>query len=314
MASSSAAGALADSIASDWDVIVVGSGHAGSCAAIAAVEHGTPAARVLIVDRCPEAWVGGNGFFTAGAHRTAHGGLVDLLSLVSNTPERAEATIDVPPYTRGQFAADVFRMGGGRNNAQLVNALVDGSRDAVEWLHRRVGVDFTLSFNRQAYEVDGVQRFWGGMALSTRDGGKGLIEAHRAALAASGVQTWFETRAVELVRDEGRIVGIMIERGGERRVLRTRAVILAAGGFEASKEEREKHLGADWAEARVRPCFLRAARGEQPTLRRCAARRTTLATASAWPRPSARGCRATGKGATVRAGTRTHRRTRATAH
>ena len=71
----------------DWDVLVVGSGHAGSCAALAAVEAGVPGSRVLIVDKCPAEWAGGNGYFTAGAHRTAHGGLQDLLPLVSKKNE-----------------------------------------------------------------------------------------------------------------------------------------------------------------------------------------------------------------------------------
>ena len=70
----------------DWDVVVIGSGHAGSCAALSAVDHGAPAPRVLILDKCPAEWAGGNGFFTAGAHRTVHGGLADLLPLVSPHP------------------------------------------------------------------------------------------------------------------------------------------------------------------------------------------------------------------------------------
>lgn len=44
-----------------YDCIVVGSGHAGSCAALSAVEHGCRPGRVLIVEKAPEEWVGGNG-------------------------------------------------------------------------------------------------------------------------------------------------------------------------------------------------------------------------------------------------------------
>ncbi|KAH8114360.1 hypothetical protein DFH11DRAFT_1544100 [Phellopilus nigrolimitatus] len=47
-----------------------------SCAALSAIQFGCN--RVLIVE---EEWEGGNGFFTAGAHRAAHGGLKDLISL-----------------------------------------------------------------------------------------------------------------------------------------------------------------------------------------------------------------------------------------
>ncbi|KAI0036484.1 FAD binding domain-containing protein [Vararia minispora EC-137] len=236
----------------DWDVVVIGSGHAGSCAAHAAVDAGVPGPRVLVLDKCPPEWVGGNGYFTAGAHRTTHGGLHDLLPLVSNVSPELVPKIDVPPYTSSQFSDDIFRMGEGRNAEGLVKTVVEGSRDAVQWLKDRVGVDFTLSFNRQAYVVDGVQRFWGGMALSTRDGGKGLIRAHRNALERANVQTWFESRAIELIQEDGRITGVVVEKDGKTVVVRAKAVVLAAGGFEASREEREKHLGKAWSEARVR--------------------------------------------------------------
>ncbi|KZV73236.1 FAD/NAD-P-binding domain-containing protein [Peniophora sp. CONT] len=236
----------------DWDVIVVGSGHAGSCAALAAVEAGVPGTRVLIVDKCPAEWAGGNGYFTAGAHRTAHGGLQSLLPLVSNVPAEKASKIDVPPYTAEDFTGDIMRMGSGRNDKALVREVVDESWDAIAWLKEKVGVDFVLSFNRQAYEIDGVQRFWGGMALATRDGGKGLIASDRAALDRAGVISWFEAPAVDLVVEDGCVRGIVVEREGKRQTLRTSAVILAAGGYEASVQKREENLGKGWSEARVR--------------------------------------------------------------
>ena len=47
----------------------------------------------------------------------------------------------------------------------LAELLVDGSRDAVQWI-ADLGGKWTLSFNRQAYEVDGRYKFWGGMVLA----------------------------------------------------------------------------------------------------------------------------------------------------
>lgn len=44
-----------------YDCILVGSGHAGSCTALSAVEHGCRPERVLIIEKAPEEWVGGNG-------------------------------------------------------------------------------------------------------------------------------------------------------------------------------------------------------------------------------------------------------------
>src|SRR4029450_1309254 len=51
-----------------YGVVVVGGGNAAMCAALSAREHG---ARVLVLEKAPEAWRGGNGFFTAGGGRVA---------------------------------------------------------------------------------------------------------------------------------------------------------------------------------------------------------------------------------------------------
>ena len=85
----------------DHDCIVVGSGHAGSCAALSAIEHGCK--RVLVIEKAPKEWAGGNGYFTAGAHRTVHGGLHDLLPIVHNVDPDMVSKIDMDPYTNEQF-------------------------------------------------------------------------------------------------------------------------------------------------------------------------------------------------------------------
>jgi succinate dehydrogenase/fumarate reductase flavoprotein subunit len=237
-----------------YDCIVIGSGHAGSCAALSAAEHGCP--RVLLLDKCPETWAGGNGFFTAGAHRTVHRGLSDLLPLVENVPPAIVARIDVEPYTAEQFTYDIMLLSGGRSDVGLVRTVVQGSRETLEWLKREVGVPFTLSFNRQAYEVDGRQKFWGGMALSTRDGGKGLIAAHRAALGRAGVETWFEVPARELICKNGAVVGVVVEKEGKYKEMHATTVVLAAGGYESNAALRKQHLGQGWENARVSSVYL----------------------------------------------------------
>ena len=63
-----------------FDCIVVGSGHAGSCAALSAVQHGCK--RVVVLEKAPQEWGAPNGFFTAGAMRTVHAGLDDVLPIV----------------------------------------------------------------------------------------------------------------------------------------------------------------------------------------------------------------------------------------
>lgn len=134
----------------ECDVVVVGGGNAGFSAAVSASQSG--AKNVILIDKCPEDWAGGNSFFTAGAFRTAHGGLDDVLPLVSNVDAGRAKLIDLEPYTRQDFLADMNRITHGRYDPQLGQVLVEESNDAVKWLSRN-GLDFQLSFNRQVSEM-----------------------------------------------------------------------------------------------------------------------------------------------------------------
>jgi hypothetical protein len=53
----------------------------------------------------------------------------------------------------------------GRADPALTKVLVEGSRETIQWLADN-GAPFILSFNRQAYEVDGKFKFFGGVVLS----------------------------------------------------------------------------------------------------------------------------------------------------
>ena len=66
----------------------------------------------------------------------------------------------------------------GRGDEAMARILVGDSAGAVRWL-RDKGLRFRLMYERQANEVDGRHRFWGGLALGTVDGGEGLMAQHR---------------------------------------------------------------------------------------------------------------------------------------
>ncbi|KAL2872609.1 uncharacterized protein BJX67DRAFT_13453 [Aspergillus lucknowensis] len=241
------------------DVLIIGSGNAGLCAAISAAESNATLS-ILVIDACPESWAGGNTYFTAGAFRTAHAGLPGILPLVNNvSSDSGSATasrIDIPPYTSSDFAADLERICGGRSDADLSRVLVEESNDAVKWLARH-GVRFQLAFNRQAYEIGGRFRFWGGMALKTQGGGEGLVGDERAAAERLGVKFSFGTAAKRLVSDpvSGGVTSVVVVAagaGGGEREIRTGAVVLAAGGFEANPRMRAQFLGPGWDFAKVR--------------------------------------------------------------
>ncbi|KAF2176140.1 fumarate reductase flavo protein subunit precursor [Zopfia rhizophila CBS 207.26] len=232
------------------DVVVVGGGNAGFSAATAAAETG--ASRVILVDKCPAEWAGGNSFFTAGAFRAVHNGAEDLLPMVNNVDAETAQLIDLEPYTPQEFWKDIERMTSGRTDPALSQILIDDSNDAIKWLAKN-GIRFQLSFNRQAYKLNGRFRFWGGLTLKTEEGGKGLIEDHQAAARRRGVEVYYSTPAKRIVTDRsGAVAGVIVECEGIDTLISTKAVILAAGGFEANPRLRAQYLGPGWDLARVR--------------------------------------------------------------
>lgn len=243
-------------LAQDWDIVVLGSGAAGLTTALSALTSSNPAPRVLLLDKCPQEWAGGNGYFTAGAYRTVHNGLSDILPLVSNVPPELEGKIDLPSYSAEDFRGDLQRVTGGRSEEHLGRYLVGESLSAVKWLKEVGGVDWWLSFRRQAYEVEGRWVFWGGLHLTVKDGGKGLIKNLTRAARERGCVIQHDVRATKLVRNlEGRVTGVVVQRKGEdgtRAVMAKGGVVLCSGGFEANPELRKKYLAPGWELAHTR--------------------------------------------------------------
>jgi tricarballylate dehydrogenase len=228
------------------DVVVVGAGNAGLCAAHAAAQAG---ADVVVLEKAQPQASGGNSYYTAGAFRVVHPGLPDVLGVLDDEVTRARAARStLAPYTGADFLADMRRLTDGRCDPELTDALVEGSAEVLEWL-AALGVRWRLMYERQAYEGDDGWTFWGGLAIGTVGGGKGLMARHMEAAARAGIRVEHGVAVRELVRDGDAIAGVRCDDDG---VLRCGAVVLAAGGFEASAELRERHLGAGWGRARVR--------------------------------------------------------------
>jgi len=117
---------------------------------------------------------------------------------------------------------------------------------------RDLGVRFWPSYRRQAYEVDGRYKFWGGLALEAASGGPGLVESEFSIAERSGIAVMYETRAVDLVMHEGSVAGVRVRHSHRTHDVAARAVVLAAGGFQANAEWRTRYLGPGWDLARVR--------------------------------------------------------------
>ena len=230
------------------DVLVIGAGNAAFCAALAAREAG---AAVLMLERAPEEEAGGNSRFTAGAMRFAYDGVEDLRALMPDLSEAEIARSDFGSYTEAQFFDDMGRVTEYRCDPDLVELLVRRSKATLRWMQAK-GVRFHPMFGRQAFQIDGRFKFWGGLAVEAWGGGPGLVEMLTRAGAKAGADLRYGARANALIADDGGVHGAMARIDGRSVAIRAGAVVLACGGFEANPEWRTRYLGPGWDLAKVR--------------------------------------------------------------
>ena len=158
-------------IAGEFDVVVVGAGNAGMCAALAARGEG---ARVLVLEAAPFDERGGNSRYTAGALRFVYNGVDDLLKLC-DLSETEIATSDFGTYTQDKYYDDLGRLTDYRSNPDMAELLITKSQETLLWM-RSQGIRFAPMYSRQAFKHDGKFVFWGGLALEAWGGGPGLVE------------------------------------------------------------------------------------------------------------------------------------------
>ncbi len=228
-------------------VIVVGAGNAAFCAALAAREQG---AEVTVLERAPQAERGGNSRFTAGAFRFAHDGIDDLRQLMPDLTEKEIASSDFGTYTEEQFFDDLARVTEYRADPDMVELLVRHSKETLLWM-RSKGVRFIPMWGRQAFKIDGKFKFWGGIVLEAWGGGPGLSDMLFTAAEREGIEVIYDARAVDLLYDDG-VQAVRVRHKGKTIEIKARAVVLAAGGFEANAEWRTRCLGPGWDVAKVR--------------------------------------------------------------
>src|SRR5712692_6045503 len=193
------------------DVLVVGAGNAALCAAISAHESG---ARVLVLEAAPFEERGGNSHFTGGAFRFAFSGVDDLIAVLPSLAQEKLDDVDFGAYTQEAFFDDLFALTQDRSDPDLAEILVRSSLDTARWVVRQ-GVKLQPGLGRQAYKVDGVFKFWGGLALHIWGGGPELLNALYGNVARRSIPIVYETPATSLIRERGSIAGVVAEHRGE---------------------------------------------------------------------------------------------------
>ena len=232
-----------------YDVVVVGAGNAALCAALSARERG---ASVLVLEKAPEYFRGGNTYFTGGAIRCAYRGLDDVKALIPDMSVGEERALDVGSYTEAQYYDDLMRVTEGMSDPGLAQVLVSQSHPTLCWM-RSLGLRFVPLYGRQSFKVGGKHRFWGGLVVEAVGGGKGLSDQLFNMAQSRNVSVRYESKGVRLLIDgRGRVSGVTVQSPVGMEDVVAKAVVLACGGFEANAEMRARYLGPGWELVKVR--------------------------------------------------------------
>ncbi|MBT7517300.1 MAG: FAD-dependent tricarballylate dehydrogenase TcuA, partial [Acidiferrobacteraceae bacterium] len=158
---------------------------------------------------------------------------------------------DFGQYSEEAFFDDMGRVTQYRTDPDLCEVLVTRSRETMFWM-RDKGIRFAPIWGRQAFQVDGKFRFWGGLTVEVLGGGPGLFAAWTKIADREGIEVRYQTRAVSLLFDGAVVTGVRVKSVNESLALEAKTVILAAGGFQSNVEWRTRYLGPGWDLAKVR--------------------------------------------------------------
>ncbi len=195
-----------DATLTSVDVLVIGGGNAGLCAAISARRSG---ASVLVVEAAPKFYRGGNTRHTRNM-RCAHDSATKILS---------------GPYTQDEFFEDLLRVTQGQTDEALARLMIRESQDMLEWIVEQ-GVRWqpslggTLSLGR-------TNSFFLG-------GGRAMLNALYLTAESLGVEVLYDAEVVEMEMEGGRCSVVVVRRPDGMHRISARAVVAAAGGFEAN--------------------------------------------------------------------------------
>jgi tricarballylate dehydrogenase len=202
-------------MAEEYDIIVVGGGNAALCAALAAREAGC---RVLVLERSTEHMRGGNTRHTRNI-RCSHAAADQFFS---------------GPYSEEEHLQDLIGVTGGPENLDLAKLAIRESSTLPAWM--------------SAHGVHWQQPLAGTLHLGRTNrwflgGGKALLNTYYRTAGRIGIDVRYNALVEDLVIESNRFEAVRLknENGGE--LIRARAVVVAAGGYEANIEWLKRHWG-----------------------------------------------------------------------
>ncbi|MBI4332615.1 MAG: FAD-dependent tricarballylate dehydrogenase TcuA [Chloroflexi bacterium] len=227
----------------DCDVIVVGAGGAALAAALSAHGEG---ARVLVLEKAPQEMRGGNCRFIGGGTQFWHKGLSEILQFLPDLTEEEAQSMIVPENSADAWYNKIMEVTEERADPKLAEVLVTESNPTLRWLMDQ-GLRLELDADQAVRE--GAKLRWKpqGVVVRARGGGRGLSDSLFAIAEKKGVEILYATKAVKLLCDSrGRVGGVTAQDKDGFRDIKSKAVVLACGGFESNREWRARYLGPGW--------------------------------------------------------------------
>jgi len=198
-----------------YDVIVVGGGNAALCAALAA-RHIVP--QILLLERAPEHMRGGNTRHTRNI-RCAHPAADQYFS---------------GPYSEEEMLEDLKGVTGGPANLELAKLAIRESSKLPQWMSEH-GVSWQQALAGTLHLGRTNRWFLGG--------GKALVNAYYQTARRMGIHIRYDALVEDLIIENGRCEAVAVKDGERQQLIRCRAVVAAAGGFEANLEWLKRHWG-----------------------------------------------------------------------
>ncbi|MGB2007422.1 MAG: FAD-dependent tricarballylate dehydrogenase TcuA [Candidatus Puniceispirillaceae bacterium] len=200
-----------------WDVIVIGGGNAGVCAAIAAAERDCS---VLVIEAAPADMRGGNTRHTRNL-RAMHDAPTDVLT---------------DRYSFEEYWDDLMRVTKGVTNNDLAELTLQGSAALTAWLSAR-GVRFQAALSG-TLNLGRTNAFFLG-------GGRAMLNALCRHAETVGVQFIYDAEVDDVQLTDGFCEGIVVNWNDRRLTLSCKQLVTAAGGFEANLD----WLAEGWGDA-----------------------------------------------------------------
>jgi urocanate reductase len=199
----------------NYDVVVVGAGGAGMCAAIEAKNAG---ANVVLLEKMR--FVGGNTLIS-GAEYAAPGNWIQKKEGIEDSADK--------------HFEDTMKGGDYKADPALVRVLSDNALAGAEWLRDYVKVEFEDEL-----------MFFGGhsvkRSLVPRGAtGSELVTKLQKKVAELKIPVKLETRATDLIVKDGAVVGVVAEKNGKKISFNAKGVVLTTGGFGSNLEMRKKY-------------------------------------------------------------------------